>query len=518
MGQSFESGGLSVSSWRRGAAAALSVLLCLSADLAVAAKRVALVIGNSAYVNATPLRNPVNDAVAVTEALHRLDFEVIGGRDLEFLGMRDAIRQFGRAIDDAELALFFFAGHGIQVFGRNYLIPIDSELASPSDLDFEAIDVSLVLRQLEESGANSLIFLDSCRDSPFEQRLARSMGTTRSATALGRGLARIDAAGGALIAFATDPGAVAFDGDGDNSPFTTALLNHLEVEGLEVNLMMTKVRSEVFRDTEGKQRPWTNSSLLEEVYLAPDPEPAPTSAAVAQQPSQQPLDQRRLGAAAVTSVDDSVLDLALWRAAEAGDTLEDYEAYLARFPEGAFAGIARNRIARGEAAATSPSGATAAAEIAAAESASTEVDEQALGLTRGVRIEIQERLTAIGFDPRGIDGLFGAGTRDAIRRWQSSQDLSTSGFLNDPQLSVLRAQSEKAWQGFKAATRRSAVGASGSTQRGASGGFRAIASCGAVTGEGRGANAQQAMLAAARACVANGAASSCCANNITVSP
>ncbi|CAN0601410.1 unnamed protein product, partial [Ectocarpus sp. 12 AP-2014] len=136
------------------------------------------------------------------------------------------------------------------------------------DLDFAAVDLQLVLRQLERTVPNSIILLDACRDNPFETALSRSMGATRSASALSRGLARVESLGGALIGLATDPGAVAFDGEGNHSPFTEALLSHIETPGLEINSMMTRVRADVVAATERRQRPWATSSLLQEIHLA----------------------------------------------------------------------------------------------------------------------------------------------------------------------------------------------------------------------------------------------------------
>jgi tetratricopeptide (TPR) repeat protein len=228
--------------------------------------RVALVIGNGNYRHATRLANPANDAADIAQALRKLGFDVIEGRDLDKRGMEDKVREFGRKLDRADLALFFYAGHGIQVAGRNYLIPVDAKLERPGDLNFDTVDVSFILAQMEAEQRVNLVFLDACRDNPLTRSFARSLGT-RSAS-VGQGLATMHGAVGTLIAFATGPDTVALDGEGRNSPFTSALLKHLATPGLHVSLMMQRVRADVVRMTRSKQVPWDHSSLVGDVILA----------------------------------------------------------------------------------------------------------------------------------------------------------------------------------------------------------------------------------------------------------
>ena len=230
------------------------------------ARRVALVIGNSAYEHASPLANPKNDANALAAALKRLDFEVVKGVDLKRSDFEKSVRDFARAIRGADTALLFYAGHGLQVGGRNYLAPVDARLSDEADLDFETLPLTTILKQMEREVKTSLVFLDACRDNPLARNLARSMGT-RSAS-VGRGLARVDSGIGTLIAFATEPGNVALDGSGGNSPFTQALLKHIETPGLDIAQMMRRVRSDVMRSTAQRQVPWNNSSLTGDFYFA----------------------------------------------------------------------------------------------------------------------------------------------------------------------------------------------------------------------------------------------------------
>ena len=229
-------------------------------------RRVALVIGNGSYRHATVLPNPANDAADIAQALRELGFEVIEGRDLDWAGMRSKVKEFDLKLDNATMALFFYAGHGVQVEGRNYLVPVDAKLERAGTLDQDAFDVLSVLRPMEAEKRINLVFLDACRDNPFTRSLARSLGASRS-SAVGRGLAPIQRASGTLITYATEPGNVAADGEGRNSPFTAALLKHIRKPGIEIEQMMKLVRMDVLVATREKQLPKTNSGLPIEVFL-----------------------------------------------------------------------------------------------------------------------------------------------------------------------------------------------------------------------------------------------------------
>ena len=230
------------------------------------ARRVALVIGNSAYEHAVPLENPKNDADALAAVLERLDFEVVKGIDLKRSEFEKTVRNFSRTVRGAEVALLFYAGHGLQVNGLNYLAPIDARLTDEADLDFETVQLATILKQMEREAKTNLIFLDACRDNPLAKNLARSMGTR--SVSVGRGLARVNSGIGTLIAFATEPGNVALDGEGANSPFTTALLSHIETPGLDIAQLMRRVRRDVMTLTAERQVPWNNSSLTGDFYFS----------------------------------------------------------------------------------------------------------------------------------------------------------------------------------------------------------------------------------------------------------
>jgi hypothetical protein len=247
---------------------------------AAADKRVALVVGNSAYVQAAPLPNPVNDAGDMAKALTEVGFEVILGLDLKKPEFDAKVREFARALEKADVALFFYAGHGLQASGKNYLVPVDAALSVERDLDFEAVSVDFVLKQveLEREGKTNVVFLDACRDNPLARNLARSMGTR--STAVGQGLAQVQTGVGTFIAYSTQPGNVALDGQGRNSPFTAALTKGLKDPGRNLTSVMIEVRKDVLAATEGKQVPWDHSALTGEFYfqLAAAPGTLPKSA------------------------------------------------------------------------------------------------------------------------------------------------------------------------------------------------------------------------------------------------
>lgn len=234
---------------------------------AAAEKRVALVVGNSGYVNTSALANPSNDAGDVAAALKEAGFEVILGLDLEKRAFDAKLRDFARALGGADTALFYYAGHGLQVSGRNHLVPIDAELKGERDLDFEAVSLDFVLRQmeLEREGKTNIVLLDACRDNPLARNLARTMGT-RSAS-VGSGLAQVQTGVGTFIAYSTQPGNVALDGTGRNSPFTAALTKGIRLKDRNLTAVMIEVRKEVLAATQGKQVPWDHSALTGDFYF-----------------------------------------------------------------------------------------------------------------------------------------------------------------------------------------------------------------------------------------------------------
>ena len=242
--------------------------------------RIALLIGNGAYTETTRLRNPPNDVADMAQALERLGFEVLLLVDGDKLTIERGIRAFGELLTGAEVGLFFYAGHGLQVNGRNYIVPTNAKLVHERDLLFEAIDVGLPISIMEQSGVPmSLVILDACRDNPLARTLARSIRSLGRSTKVGRGLASIEGARGTLIAYGAAPGDIAADGDGRNSPFTAALLRWIGAPRLEIGLMFRRIRESVIAATNGHQVPWVSEALVGEFYFAGAASPAAADSA-----------------------------------------------------------------------------------------------------------------------------------------------------------------------------------------------------------------------------------------------
>jgi len=245
--------------------AGLLVVSGCSGEALAAAKRVALVIGNSAYKFAGELPNPKNDAADMSAVFKGLGFQVVEGIDLDKAAFDRKIRDFATALQGAELGVFFYAGHGLQVGGQNYLVPTDAELSSPDGLDFEMVRLDLVHRTMERATDTNVIFLDACRNNPLERNLRRAMGT-RSAD-IGKGLAPMQSGTGTLISFSTQPGNVAADGTGRNSPFAAALVRHLPSSNDDLSAVLIAVRNDVMKETQRSQVPWEHSALTGRLYF-----------------------------------------------------------------------------------------------------------------------------------------------------------------------------------------------------------------------------------------------------------
>lgn len=234
-------------------------------------KRVALVIGNGAYEHASHLPNPINDARSMAAKLTEVGFDVIEGVDLTYGSMAEQVRDFGRHAREAATTLLFYAGHGIQVDGRNFLVPIDAALEFESDVSLELIELQALLNQMAAPDRTSLVFLDACRNNPLAKNLARATGM-RSAD-VESGLAATARTAGTFIAYATEPNHIAYDGDGAHGYFTEELLSRLETPGLEVTGLLRQVRVAVEERTKDKNRgaqiPWHQEALRGDFYFVP---------------------------------------------------------------------------------------------------------------------------------------------------------------------------------------------------------------------------------------------------------
>jgi len=381
--------------------------------------RVALVIGNAAYEHTARLANPGNDARAMTDLLQRLGFEIHGGLDLDKRGMETLLREFGRQAESADVAMVFYAGHAVQVDGENYLLPTDARLANERDLKWDAVPLNYVMEETARVRRLRMVLLDACRDNPLANQMARSMGG-RSA-AVGRGLAVIETpSGGAdtLVVYATEAGRIAADGDGRNSPFTEALLDHLDTPGVEVRLLMGRVRDAVREKTGGRQTPWVNNSLGgSEYYLVSAPQTASLPA-----PDTMPP---RPGSAS--------LEVAFWDSIKDSRIRAHFDEYLKQFPHGTFAGLARLKIRELTTERVQPPTSPSTSPPAAA--------PRPLTLPP---LLIQAALKGAGFNPGGLDGVPGPRTRAAISAFQRSLGDTATGTLTTRQsLALLTQASEK---------------------------------------------------------------------------
>ena len=430
------------------AAAAIVLNGLMAASPALAAQRAALVIGNAAYAHVPALANPLNDAADVGAALARLGFAVTRLDNTGHAQLRQGLLDFQRAASASEVAVVFYAGHGIEVDGRNFLVPVDARLASDQDVEFEAIPLALVSRAVSRASGLRLVVLDACRENPFAVSMQRA-GATRS---IGRGLARVEPSGETLVAYAAKEGTVAADGEGRNSPYSAALLRHLEEPGLEVGLMFRRVRDAVLRSTGGRQEPFVYGSLSSRgVYLASAPPASPSSTDLEATPS--------VGGPSPSRATAEQLAARAYEAAERLHAVAAYEAVLRRFPESVYADLAKAQIRRlKETPALSPAATDSPAVGPATPPAppvprvepspapagpNPEEAELSLGLERAERRLVQEGLASLGLSPGPADGLFGHRTREALRRYQGEKGLTETGYLTADEAQALVALGEE---------------------------------------------------------------------------
>lgn len=289
------------------------------------AKRFALVIGNSAYESG-PLQNPVNDARAMAQALRECSFDVLERENVTQTEMKQTMRAFGARLRDGgreAVGLFYYAGHGVQVRDRNYLIPVHATVNNEEEVEYEAVDVGFVIAEMEAAENNlNIIILDACRDNPFAHAF-------RSAT---RGLAQLNAPTSTLIAYATAPGRTAGDGTGANGLYTAELLAAMRTPGLPIEDVFKQVRIRVLERSGGQQVPWESSSLTSDFYFTP-----PKNSVANASPTPTPLPR--------STADEAALELSFWETIKNSTDAEDFKAYLERYPNGTFAALAKRRVA-----------------------------------------------------------------------------------------------------------------------------------------------------------------------------
>ena len=307
----------------------IAVSLLVGDPTAHADTRVALVIGNSAYRHAPHLPNPLNDAADMSASLRRLGFTVHTLTDAKFDDMRRALIEFGRQARGAELAIVFFAGHGIQMAGENWLIPTDAQLASDLDVANEAIGLQSVVRAVSNTSRLGLVILDACRNNPF----LPGMQMTNVARSVERGLSRVEPSDNVLVAYAARDGTTARDGSGRNSPFTASLLKNIETPGLEVRFLFANVRDDVMAATNREQQPFVYGSLSKEQICLGGC--ARTPEATMSQTKSDPAESR----AAADMRRDYEFALQL-------GTADGWNAFLKQYPNGFFADLARGHLGK----------------------------------------------------------------------------------------------------------------------------------------------------------------------------
>src|SRR5262245_1417633 len=239
----------------------------LTVAAAQAAKRVALVIGNADYRHAGKLINTINDATDMGAALTALGFQVLDGFDLDKVALDRKVREFATALEGAEAGVFFYSGHGLQVAGQNYIVPIDAALTTAAALELEMLRLDVVHRIMERLTNTNILFLDACRNNPLARNLAQAMGTRSVDVA--KGFAPTQAGLGTPLAFSTEPDNVALDGSGRNSPFTGPLVQHIATSKDDLNTILMSVRTQVVKETQGRQVPWEHSSMMARFYFSP---------------------------------------------------------------------------------------------------------------------------------------------------------------------------------------------------------------------------------------------------------
>ena len=407
-------------------AAISAATFLVSVTTAQADKRVAFVVGNGAYKNVAALPNPAIDAKSMAKLLRNVGFDVVEGSNLTRDTMTERLLDFGKKAEGADVALFFYAGHGIAVNGTNYLLPVDADLKSEMDVKLgAAINVDLTLEQTMGDAKVKLVFLDACRDNPFAAKI-RSAKATRSVN-VQTGLAEMKSGEGTLIAFATGPGQTALDGEvGTNSPFTRALMANIVSPGVEIQQAMTKVRAQVQEETSKGQLPWGHTNLTGAVYLNQAAAPAVTTEAAYTPAGGQA----------------SEAELEFWRSIKDSNKTEELNAYLTNYPNGTFKSIALARIASlqdGPSTATRALTTSVGVDPATFSEEASQLTEDQLGLDRNQRRDVQRRLTGLGFDIKA-SGKFDSNTRVVITRWQAARGYPKSGYLNVLQHKALQSE------------------------------------------------------------------------------
>ncbi len=416
--------------------ALLCGLFAINAD-AFAAKRVALVIGNSAYQNVAALPNPANDAAAVADMFKKAGFDTVDlRRDVGSLDMRRALRDFYDKAASADIAVVYYAGHGIEVDGTNYMVPVDAVLKRDRDVDDEAVSLDRILESVEQAKQLRLIILDACRDNPFAKTMIR---TTAARALTTRGLIAAEpTTSNTLIAYAAKGGSTADDGSTGHSPFTTALLTHLTTPGLDVRQAFGEVRDDVLKATDNKQEPYVYGSLGGgQMALVSAPAPAATAAAT---PAPVP---------APVANDANIQMRQDYEFAERVGTKQAWTYFLQHYPDGFYANLAKAQLDKLSSASATPPSAPAApaqpqpqpnTQVAALPTNTSRTAINPADLARSVQTELKR----VGCYSGAVDGDWGTSSRSALDQFNkyAPAKLDTKLASSDA-LDALRAKTAR---------------------------------------------------------------------------
>ncbi len=416
----------------------LLLSMCIAA-VANAERRVALLIGNAAYLNVADLNNPENDASDIAVSLERNGFEVDVRVNLPLNDMQRVLRDFQRKSVAADVSLIYYAGHGIEVNNRNFLIPTDATLQTDRDIAFETVPLENFILASEGAATLSLVIVDACRDNPFSATMER-VSANRS---IGRGLAEIEPYGNTLVAFAAKGGTTAADGQGRNSPYAAALIATLNEPGLEVGMLFRRVRDRVLADTGGAQEPFVYGSLsANALYLNNTDRPVPPP----------PADLLSSGS-----------EVVLWNSIASSRDPRDFADFLALYPSGQFASFAKRRLEahslleNGTQRQPTQSDTARPIQTAALAVLQAEPQRQAILDNSGIRA-VQEYLTVLKYAPGPIDGILGRRTTNAIVAYEADRGNVGTGAATQHILDQLRREVPNAQvQRFREARARAAA-------------------------------------------------------------
>lgn len=413
------------------------LLAVLAVSHAVASERVALIIGNSKYQYTEPLRNAARDARDISAKLSELGFKTFLAEDVSSTGFNRTIRAFVDDLRDAETALFFYSGHGVQVDGVNFLIPVDTRLETATDIVLDSVPLQDILRLMQRNAKTTVVLLDACQNDPFQKRGA---GAGARGASLSTGLAAENGAAGSYISFATQPGQFSFDGAGSNSPFTKALIRHMSQPEVDIRIIMSDVRKDVIAETGGRQIPWENNSLTGRLYLNPKAakpaEDSPDTGLTAEQKA--------------------------WSAIVASENPADYLDFLEIYPAGIFAQTARAQLRR-LLAASSPAPSPAEESGSRTATLEPEPDQKAPAVIVGgpsmdesIRSmqppeikALQQQLIKVGCLDGAADGQWGrrsaralARYRDAVSAENLQQILASLSSARRPTCAAVKAEKD----------------------------------------------------------------------------